>query len=109
MLKNLQWTNEYAGPASATIAPMTYATVADLMQSDAETTTAEYDSLSSKTTPLTPKSTSNSPSEDSTTSVNSWSRQSYYDADSGSAHGVTFLNHFGGTPGIPGTAAGGPA
>ncbi|KAL8916142.1 MAG: hypothetical protein Q9208_008679 [Pyrenodesmia sp. 3 TL-2023] len=39
----------------------------------------------------------------------SWSRQAYYNADAGSSDGFTFLNHFGGTLGKPGTADGGPA
>lgn len=39
----------------------------------------------------------------------SWSRQAYYNADAGSSDGFTFLNHFGGTSGMPGTADGGPA
>ncbi|KAL8909419.1 MAG: hypothetical protein Q9207_000254 [Kuettlingeria erythrocarpa] len=39
----------------------------------------------------------------------SWSRQAYYNADAGSLDGFTFLNHFGGTLGMPGTADGGPA
>ena len=38
-----------------------------------------------------------------------WNRVAYYDAAGERADGLTFLNHFGGTNGIPGTAAGGPA
>ena len=38
-----------------------------------------------------------------------WTRQAYFDAGSADAEGITFLNHFGGMDGIPGTAAGGPA
>lgn len=38
-----------------------------------------------------------------------WSRQAYYNADAGTLEGITFLNHFGGTDGIPGTVDGGPA
>lgn len=32
-----------------------------------------------------------------------------YNAEGGTAQGLTFLNHFGGVNGIPGTANGGPA
>ncbi|KAL9020558.1 MAG: hypothetical protein Q9185_002144 [Variospora sp. 1 TL-2023] len=39
----------------------------------------------------------------------SWSRQAYYNADTGNSDGFTFLNHFGGSQGKPGTADGGPA
>ena len=38
-----------------------------------------------------------------------WSRQAYYNAEAGNSDGFTFLNHFGGTQGKPGTADGGPA
>lgn len=38
-----------------------------------------------------------------------WSRQAYYNANAGTVEGITFLNHFGGTDGIPGTVDGGPA
>ncbi|KAL9130502.1 MAG: hypothetical protein Q9217_001322 [Psora testacea] len=38
-----------------------------------------------------------------------WMRQAYYNAEDGTSEGITFLNHFGGVKGIPGTAAGGPA
>lgn len=39
----------------------------------------------------------------------SWSRQAYYNAAGGVSEGFTFLNHFGGSSGIPGTADGGEA
>ncbi|KAL8803925.1 MAG: hypothetical protein Q9182_002892 [Xanthomendoza sp. 2 TL-2023] len=39
----------------------------------------------------------------------SWLRQAYYNAYAESSDGFTFLNHFGGTIGKPGTADGGPA
>lgn len=39
----------------------------------------------------------------------SWSRLAYYNAAGGVSDGFTFLNHFGGSSGIPGTADGGEA
>ncbi|MCJ1428468.1 target of Sbf [Sticta canariensis] len=39
----------------------------------------------------------------------SWSRLAYYNAAGGVSEGFTFLNHFGGSSGIPGTADGGEA
>lgn len=36
----------------------------------------------------------------------SWSREAYYDAAAGVSKGFTFLNHFGGSKDIPGTADG---
>lgn len=43
------------------------------------------------------------------TSSGSWMRQAYYNAADGTSQGITFLNHFGGENGVPGTSAGGPA
>lgn len=42
-------------------------------------------------------------------SSGSWTRQAYYNAADGTVQGFTFLNHFGGVKGVPGTSAGGPA
>jgi hypothetical protein len=42
-------------------------------------------------------------------SSGSWTRQAYYNAADGTSQGITFLNHFGGENGVPGTSAGGPA
>ena len=39
----------------------------------------------------------------------SWSRLAYYNAAGGVSEGFTFLNHFGGSSGVPGTADGGEA
>ena len=39
----------------------------------------------------------------------SWARQAYYNAADGTSQGITFLNHFGGANGVPGTSAGGAA
>lgn len=47
--------------------------------------------------------------EGSSNEGGSWSRQAYYNAAGGISHGFTFLNHFGGSNGIPGTADGGDA
>ena len=38
-----------------------------------------------------------------------WARQAYYNAADGTSQGITFLNHFGGANGVPGTSAGGAA
>ena len=38
-----------------------------------------------------------------------WARQAYYNAADGTSQGITFLNHFGGVNGVPGTSAGGAA
>lgn len=55
---------------------------------------------SSPIVPVTVTSLSDSP-------IDSWDRHAYYDAASGHAHGFTFLNHYGGTEGMPGTSDGG--
>lgn len=43
---------------------------------------------------------------DSAKQNGSWRREAYYDAAAGVSDGFTFLNHFGGSKGIPGTADG---
>lgn len=55
---------------------------------------------SSATVPVAVTSVSDS-------SIDSWTRYAYYDAASGHANGFTFLNHCGGTEGMPGTSDGG--
>lgn len=40
---------------------------------------------------------------------NKWVREAYFNAVTRTSHGLTFLNHFGGVGGVPGTSAGGSA
>ncbi len=117
------WTNEYAGPGVATSAPA--GTAPDNPNQSAPASTVATDSPSSKPSPtsspvssissavssLNSASTSaasNAPSF-STAANGGWSRQAYYNAEEKKSIGLTFLNHFGGTQGIPGTADGGSA
>ncbi|KAL6715778.1 target of Sbf [Lecanora helva] len=128
----VSWTNEYAGPGVSTNLPSTIVVQPDeanvssaLSTSNTEMTPEEIvTSLStiketifippqvSTTASSSSKSAKISPATMSTPEPmknGGWTRQAYYDASSGTAQGLTFLNHFGGTVGIPGTAAGGPA
>lgn len=66
--------------------------------------------ISTETQILRPSSTSSSnTAKGSKKEVGSWTRQAYYNAAGGVSDGFTFLNHFGGLSGIPGTADGGAA
>lgn len=107
----VSWTNEYAGPGVATNAPVVGA-VDDKSASTSTTDTTEDANLVSQSSTMsstTPTSTSSLSSETAPSASGSWARQAYFNAASGTAEGLTFLNHFGGADGIPGTSAGGPA
>ena len=107
----VSWANEYAGPGSATAAPVPEA-VDDVNAPALSTSmTGGADLSSQRFTLSSTTSTGASSSSTSTAAANSqsWTRQAYFNAASGTAEGLTFLNHFGGTDGIPGTSAGGPA
>ena len=109
--KLVSWTNEYAGPGVATAAPAVDA-VGDVEVSALSTHMTDDADLSSQSSTLSSIiATSTSSSSASTAAANSpgWTRQAFFNAASGTAEGLTFLNHFGGTNGIPGTSAGGPA
>ena len=106
----VSWTNVYAGPAVATDSPKLGA-VADTSASTSDANTTEDAVLTSQSSTLSyTMTTSSSSSSTSTASATSggWARQAYFNAASGTVEGFTFLNHFGGTDGIPGTSAGGP-
>ena len=107
----VSWTNVYAGPGVATDTPVLGA-IDDTTASSSETdTTEDTDTTSqgSTSSPTTTTSILSSSSSTATATTQGWTRQAYFNAASGAAEGLTFLNHFGGTDGIPGTSAGGPA
>lgn len=120
------WTNEYAGSTAAVGQSSSVASATSSQGSAAmicpycdniSTTTTISDSAA-ETSPASP-STAQSPSPSdgsSQTEVShdngqsgSWIRQGYYNSEEGVSDGLTFLNHLGGTDGMPGTADGGPA
>ena len=125
------WINSYSGPAvvaSSMLSPvgaqLDEVNVSASDRSTSKTGTIEVTSslspITRKTSLATTKVTTTSPGHLSkpTSSIKTghgpatdqgWTRQAYYDAASGTAEGITFLNHYGGTDGIPGTAAGGSA
>ena len=109
----VSWTNTYAGPgaAVATHMPAVLAAAPDIdaggptLESTVNTAvTAGNASGAFSSVPATGPS-----NVYSKVSGTSWARQAYYNAAAGTADGLIFLNHFGGTDGIPGTSAGGPA
>ena len=114
----VSWTNEYAGPGvSNTNLPSPVANAPDEADAPAPEEVVTSSSTIIKTMTVFPDVSTSLPSRTPTTSTKAasessssdWVRHAYYDAASGTAQGLTFLNHFGGTDGIPGTAAGGPA
>ena len=107
----VSWTNEYAGPGVATAAPVPEA-IDNVNASALSTDMTEVADRTSQSSTLSSTTTTRaSSSSTSIAAANSqgWTRQAYFNAASGTAEGLTFLNHFGGTNGIPGTSAGGPA
>ena len=117
----VSWTNMYAGPGVATILP-TPAVAPMVAQFDEAngsspdtTTVANFEPPMVSPTAATP-SPQNSPTTaassamaSSEPSTGNWARQAYYNAADGTSQGITFLNHFGGANGVPGTSAGGAA
>ncbi|KAL8947490.1 MAG: hypothetical protein Q9222_006238 [Ikaeria aurantiellina] len=104
--KVVNWVNQYAGPGAS---PNTAAAQpASAVQTTLSTSVGAPPQASTPST--SGDSSAGSGSGDSSNAGSgSWSRQAYYNADAGSSDGFTFLNHFGGTQGMPGTADGGPA
>lgn len=91
----VSWTNVYTAPATTT--PVAQA------RPEAKLEKANADSLSNAETRIY------SPFPKSNVTIKqdgSWSREAYYDAAAGVSKGFTFLNHFGGSKDIPGTADG---
>lgn len=105
----VSWVNKYAGPgagpstAAAQPLPVAQTTLATSFGTPSQAPSSTTTSASSD--PINPLPHAESSSGGS----EQWARQAYFNADAGSSEGFTFLNHFGGTNGMPGTADGGPA
>ena len=127
----VSWTNEYAGPGVTTAAPNpvsgsndessgSSSNAAQPVQpssaiqqvSSATAPPIEISSTTQQVSTAAAAPPSAAPTatvpESRLTSNGGWARQAYYNAAGSTSEGLTFLNHFGGTNGIPGTAAGGP-
>ena len=117
----VSWTNMYAGPGAATILPSPaiapiVAQFDEMNDSSPDTTTvANAQPPMVSPTAATPNR-QDSPTEaapdamaSSEASSGYWARQAYYNAADRTSQGITFLNHFGGANGVPGTSAGGAA
>ncbi|MCJ1266394.1 target of Sbf [Lobaria immixta] len=119
----VSWTNVYAGPAglgTATPVAKPFTSVPE-MEPGAPLASASTIGTKIQVPPDPPNSITStlgqipqhSPSsstvaaEGSSKESGTWSRQAYYNAAGGVSDGFTFLNHYGGSSGIPGTADGG--
>ena len=117
----VSWTNMYAGPGIATILPSPavapiVAQFDEMNDSSPDTTTvanAESPMVSITAATPSPQRTSTIAASGAIASSDAngryWARQAYYNAADGTSQGITFLNHFGGVNGVPGTSAGGAA
>ena len=107
--KLVSWVNQYSGSAAATNAPSSDGFALAQTNVAAVPTTAGSDPGRVQSGYRTIAASPTTASTESGSSGKSWTRHAYYNAELGQADGITFLNHFGGTKGVPGTAAGGPA
>ncbi|KAF7846363.1 hypothetical protein BT93_L4498 [Corymbia citriodora subsp. variegata] len=90
----VSWANQYGGAATtSTKAAAAAATTTSTKKAAAATTTAAAGTTSTKAAAAAASSSSSS----SGASSGAWVQKSYYNAASGTADNVTFLNHFGGT------------
>ena len=104
------WTNMYTGPGPSLATDTAAALVMMAVSDDSNTSTPETTMEVDAQNPTISSSSAALPSATSSQGRSgNWARQAYYNAASGTAEGITILNHFGGTDGIPGTSAGGPA
>ncbi len=111
----------YAGPGVATIlsSPAVAPIVAqfdEMNDSSPDTTTVADAGLPMVSPTAATPSPQSSPTIAASSAMASseassgyWARQAYYNAADGTSQGITFLNHFGGVNGVPGTSAGGAA
>ncbi|KAL8872001.1 MAG: hypothetical protein Q9174_002296 [Haloplaca sp. 1 TL-2023] len=108
----VSWINQYAGPGAE---PNTAAAPPPPVQTTLSTSVGSPKQPPSTSVPEPPadagsqKKESDSDHGDAHGGSGSWSRKAYYNADTGSSDGFTFLNHFGGSQGMPGTTDGGAA
>ena len=104
----VSWINVYAGPGVATDAPVLEAVDSTSASTpNAETTELpDMNSQSSVASSTTTTGTSRLVTSTATATSGDWARLAYFHAASGTVEGLTFLNHFGGEDGIPGTSAG---
>lgn len=106
--QKVSWVNQYAGPGriSSTSPPEISTPTVGPMQS------IPFEKIINEGSSITTTLATQAPSYEKTDTGNSagkWVRQGYYQAARGVAEGITFLNHFGGVNGVPGTTAGGSA
>ena len=117
----VSWTNLYAGPGFLTNMASSAGTPVAMHIDEAngsapESTTEANAKIATSSPAAATPSPPNSPTvvaasvmAASHASSGLWVREAYYSAGEGTTQGITFLNHFGGVNGVPGTSAGGAA
>lgn len=95
----VSWTNVYTAPATA--ATVAQARPEATFEKDADSLSNAESRIYSPFPKPNVSGGINSAKQDG-----SWRREAYYDAAAGVSDGFTFLNHFGGSKDIPGTADG---
>ena len=102
--KRVSWINGYVGaPATSVSQPKEPSSQPKASSTNDKANQPQSKSRTQPTTSLSALGSDDDPAEED------WVPTAYYDAEAGSSQGLTFLNHFGGTKGIPGTAEGGSA
>jgi len=98
--KAVSWANDYSG-AAATSAPVAQNKAYAGSDSSSEASTSAYSAAPSSTAAASASASSSSSGilDDifGSSSSGSWGRQAYYNAESGDADGLVFLNHNGGS------------
>lgn len=108
----VSWTNVYGGPSAVSSSPTSIGAMTKdvnakpLAPSTKVTTTITLFPVSQALATPSPIMPAKVIPEGT---IDSWSRRAYYNAAAGDADGFTFLNHCGGTEGMPGTLDGGPS
>ena len=98
----VSWINVYAGPTDAPVLEAVDSTSASNTNAD----TAELPDMTSVASFTTTTGTPSSTLSTAMATSEDWARRAYFNAANGTVEGLTFLNHFGGRDGIPGTSAG---
>ena len=111
--KVVSWINEYAGPGAPAGTPTSMPETQAQAAVGAEPVVPEEKMVIHPSPAPSAVHKGSKPSSDiesdSAIASGDWVRHAFYDAEAGTAVGVTFLNHFGGEGGIPGTSDGGMA
>ncbi|GAB7354707.1 hypothetical protein MBLNU459_g5124t1 [Dothideomycetes sp. NU459] len=94
----VSWINEYSGEATtAAASAATTSAAATSAAASSAATSLTFSAVAKAASVASSSAAASSSSSSSSSSSGSWTQQAYYDASSGTADGVTFLNHNGGS------------